>query len=103
MQDRLLRIEEVAKIINYEIGSIYQMIHRGIIPHIKLSGKGGKSLRFSEKTIYEWINSHSVPVASPQTPTEQRRGTPKNKAERSVSSGKYIDNLIETAKKEQGI
>lgn len=100
MEDRLLKIEEVAKIINYKISSLYQLIYRKLIPVIKISGR---SVRFSEKEIKEWIQSKSQPAISPQPNTNQGKGRGKpRKAGGSVSS-EYINKLVSKAKEEVGI
>lgn len=47
--DKLLTIEELSEIINFSIGALYKLVHRGKIPHYKI----GNSLRFSLGEVLE--------------------------------------------------
>ena len=49
----LMTIQEVAKFINMAVTSVYGLVHRRKIPHIKR----GKKLIFEKKQIVEWLQS----------------------------------------------
>ena len=56
MEKRLITVKELSIYLGKSEGSIYQMIFRKEIPHIKL----GRSVRFDLQEINEWIEKHSV-------------------------------------------
>ena len=54
--DKLLTIDEVAHYLNVEKKeTIYQWVHKRVIPFIKINGK----LRFSEQDIEKWIKNNT--------------------------------------------
>lgn len=52
-EHNLMTIEQVASFINMAVSSVYGLIHRKQIPHIKR----GKRLIFEKKQIVEWLQS----------------------------------------------
>ncbi|MCL4322566.1 MAG: helix-turn-helix domain-containing protein [Deltaproteobacteria bacterium] len=55
MIEKLLKIKDVAELINLNENTIYQLIYRRKIPFVKL----GRSVRFKESQILAWINKNS--------------------------------------------
>lgn len=51
--DELLNIQEVAKMLNMAVPSIYGLVHRRKIPYIKR----GKKLIFEKSQVEEWLKS----------------------------------------------
>lgn len=60
--EKLLTIDELAKALSVKKSTIYQWVHLGFIPHIKV----GKLLRFKEGSIQKWLISREV-EASPRS------------------------------------
>lgn len=88
--ERLLTIDDIAEKLQVKKSTIYALVHRNRIPHIKLTGK---LLRFRETEIQEWIDRvTSCPTSS------QDNGTKKEKKR----NGKYcsVERLIENARRE---
>jgi len=57
--ERLLRINEVAKLLNINPVTLYQMVGNDEIPHIRM-GKRGRTIRFEPKVIDEWVKGKAV-------------------------------------------
>lgn len=57
MDDDLIKYDETARIIRVPIPTLYSMVSRGAIPHIRISGR---LVRFSRRTIMEWLKSKEV-------------------------------------------
>lgn len=53
--ERLLTVEEVAHLISFSEKSIYQLVHRRVIPYTKISG----ALRFRSSDIAAWIEENT--------------------------------------------
>jgi len=54
--DKLLTIDELAEVLSAKKSTIYQWVHLGLIPHIKV----GRLLRFRERDIEKWLSSKQV-------------------------------------------
>ncbi len=54
--EKLLTIDELAKVLSVKKSTIYQWVHLGLIPHIKV----GRLLRFREEDIQKWLISRQV-------------------------------------------
>lgn len=52
--DKLLTTEEVAGLLCVQQSTIYQWIHQGFIPHVKI----GKLVRFRSMDIEKWVNKN---------------------------------------------
>lgn len=52
----LLTPEEISKILNVKLSTIYKWTHMGTIPFIKI----GKLIRFREEDIKEWVEKKEV-------------------------------------------
>ena len=52
--EKLLKIKEAAKLLNINAVTLYQMVDRSEIPHLRM-GKGNRTIRFEPKVIDEWI------------------------------------------------
>ncbi len=53
---KLLTIDELAEVLSAKKSTIYQWVHLGLIPHIKV----GRLLRFREGDIEKWLSSKQV-------------------------------------------
>ena len=60
----LMRIDDVARMMGYKVSTVYKLVYRQMIPHIKLTPK---TLRFDRAEIERWIESHRK-GASPEAP-----------------------------------
>jgi excisionase family DNA binding protein len=86
----LLTVEQIASILQVKKSTIYALVCRNRIPHIKLTGK---ILRFRQSEIQEWIeNANSVNAVS------KKPASKKQKAK--TFSKDLLDKLIENARKE---
>lgn len=54
--DKLLTIDELAEVLSLKKSTIYQWVHLGLIPHMKV----GRLLRFRERDIEKWLSSKQV-------------------------------------------
>ena len=54
--ERLLNIDEAAKLCGLKKSTLYLYTSRRIVPHHKI----GKRILFSEKQLEKWIKSHEV-------------------------------------------
>lgn len=60
MEDELLTYAEVRKLTGFKAGTLYSMVKRREIPHVRL---GRRLVRFSKAEIETWLKKHSVPTA----------------------------------------
>lgn len=58
MAKRLYTIKEASRYLGVTVGSLYQMVHRRTVPHVKI----GKRLRFDADKLNEYISSNSIEV-----------------------------------------
>jgi len=54
--EKLLTIDELAKVLSVKKSTIYQWVHLELIPHMKV----GRLLRFREEDIQKWLISRQV-------------------------------------------
>jgi len=54
--EKLLTPEEISRILNVRLSTIYKWTHMGTIPYIKM----GKFIRFKEEDIKEWVGKKEV-------------------------------------------
>ena len=54
--EKLLTPEEISRVLNVRLSTIYKWTHMGSIPYIKV----GKFIRFKEKDIKEWVGKKEV-------------------------------------------
>lgn len=57
--DRLLRVDEAARLLGISVGSLYHWVSQGRIPCIRLSAR---CLRFSLPAIREWLDELNKPA-----------------------------------------
>jgi len=58
--DKLLTVDDVAKVLSVKKSTIYQWVHMRLIPYIKV----GRFVRFKEKDIQKWLQSKEVKPTS---------------------------------------
>lgn len=90
---KLLKIDEVADLLQVKKTTIYSLVHQKRIPYIKISHK---ILRFRQSEIEAWLDgAHSGTVE------ENRHRDVSTKRSRKSAIGKgWADNIIEQAMKE---
>jgi len=60
--EKLLTVDEVAKVLSVKKSTVYQWVHLRLIPHIKV----GRFVRFKEEDIERWLKERKVkPVRYP--------------------------------------
>ena len=57
--ENLLKIKEAAKLLNITPVTLYQMVDRSEIPHLRM-GKNSRTIRFEPKVIDEWVKGKAV-------------------------------------------
>lgn len=55
VEDRLLTVADVAEYLGLSVGTVYNKVSRGEIPHVKL----GRAVRFRRSEIDRWIDAQS--------------------------------------------
>jgi excisionase family DNA binding protein len=55
----LLRYRDVVELYGLPLGTLYSMVNRREIPHIRL---GPRSVRFSRLALEQWLSSRVVPA-----------------------------------------
>lgn len=93
LNDRMLTPTQLAKWLKLELLTVYKWTSQGKIPHIKLSSK---ALRFSEKTIEDWLQSKTYP----QNDDKKNNGGKVIKKKNLRACQSDIDALVKNAKKE---
>lgn len=69
MRKRLLTIKQLSQYLQYEEGTIYNLVNQGKIPYIKLSRK---ALRFEQEKIDAWIKERAAEnIPASKEPTEE--------------------------------
>ena len=58
MEKRLLNIKEAADYLATTAGTLYQKVHNGTIPYVKI----GRSLRFDIEELDEFIKNNAVDI-----------------------------------------
>lgn len=58
MEKRLLNITEAAEYMATTPGTLYQKVHNGTIPYVKI----GRSLRFDIEELNEFIKNNTVDI-----------------------------------------
>ena len=60
--EHLLRAQDVAELLNLRSSTVYQLCHRGILPHIRIDqGKRRALIRFRPRDIESFIQSKKRP------------------------------------------
>ena len=54
MERNLLTYQEISKLLNIKIATLYSLVSRRRIPHIRLSGK---MVRFDQEQIERWLDA----------------------------------------------
>ncbi len=66
----LLTAEQVSKILNVRVSTVYEWARMGYIPHIHLGmGKKKPLVRFSSTAVQEWLESKLKPGRTTRVPT----------------------------------
>ena len=64
--ERLLRAEDVANVLNLQRSTIYSLVRRGLIPHVRLAQGSRRALiRFRREDIEQIIRERSNPAQQP--------------------------------------
>ena len=66
--EKLLTAKQVSDLLEVTPSTVYDWVHRGIIPYVKLS----RAIRFKKNDIFHWVDSHTL---RPKTPTGRKKPT----------------------------
>jgi excisionase family DNA binding protein len=53
----LITYEEAARYLSLPVGSLYSLVHRGEVPHIRM---GRRTVRFSRRALASWVAARTV-------------------------------------------
>ncbi len=96
MEEELLTIDEVSRMLKLAKNTVYHLISSKRIPYIKLSPR---VVRFSQAEILAWIKQKAVIVTT--EPRQQRRKLQNERQKKSGCQSKgRIENLVERVKSE---
>ena len=62
--DKLINYNDAAAMMGVKIGTLYSMVARRQVPHLRL---GPRLIRFSRAALEEWLDAHAVPPRSSRT------------------------------------
>lgn len=65
--EKLLTARQVSELLEVKISTVYDWVHRGVIPYVKL----GRLLRFKKTEIFRWVDSHTL---QPKSPPHLKKG-----------------------------
>lgn len=60
LDDRLLTVKEAARYLGFKVGTVYNKVSGGSIPHVKL----GASVRFRKSELDDWISERDAEARS---------------------------------------
>ena len=70
--NRLWNIKETAYYLNLSVGTLYNYVSRGDIPHVKLSNG---AVRFRKTHIDRWLKRRECPPRSKSTPAHESKAS----------------------------
>ena len=59
---RLLNYDETADLLGLRLSTLYSMVSRGQIPHVRL---GPRLVRFDAEVLHAWLDARRVDVVTP--------------------------------------
>ncbi len=62
-QEKLLTYEEAADALHVPVGTLYALVSRGEVPHVRLAKR---IVRFRAGELASWVEQHAHPVAEPK-------------------------------------
>lgn len=71
IDDKALTYAESAELLGIRISTLYSMVSRKQIPHLRL---GRRLVRFSRSRLIEWLGTHEVMPANEVRPREAKVG-----------------------------
>ena len=54
--DKLLTARQVSELLEVKVDTVYDWVHRGLIPHVKLN----RLLRFKKADLFRWVEGHTL-------------------------------------------
>ena len=69
--EKLLTARQVSELLEVKISTVYDWVHRGVIPYVKLS----RLLRFKKTDIFRWVDSHTL---RPKSSTRRKKELPRS-------------------------
>lgn len=54
--EKLLTAKQVSDLLEVKVSTVYDWVHRGIIPYIKLN----RLVRFKKTDVFHWVDSHTL-------------------------------------------
>ncbi len=59
---RLMTYEQTANLLGLRLSTLYSMVSRGQIPHVRL---GPRLVRFDAEVLHAWLDARRVDVTTP--------------------------------------
>jgi len=67
--EKLLTAKQVSELLEVKISTVYDWVHQGIIPYVKLN----RLLRFKKTDVFRWVDSHTM---RPKNRPDRKRVSP---------------------------
>lgn len=58
-EDRLMKVDEAAKLLGIAPSTLYLWNNQGLIPSVRI-GRTGRGVRFSYRALVQWMGEHSA-------------------------------------------
>ncbi|MGD0663134.1 MAG: helix-turn-helix domain-containing protein [Syntrophorhabdales bacterium] len=91
---QLLTAAEVAEILRFAVGSVYQLVHRKKIPYVKICG----ALRFRKSDIEAWIEKCTFRPGQKEEPRKQG-GTKRPRTKKSSKARTEVTQMVEQSRR----
>jgi len=67
--DKLLTARQVSELLEVKVDTVYDWVHRGLIPHVKLN----RLLRFKKADLFRWVEAHTL---RPKDSSRRKKSVP---------------------------
>ena len=67
--EKLLTARQVGELLEVKVSTVYDWVHRGVIPYVKLN----RLVRFKKTDIFHWVDSHTL---RPKGFSDRRKSRP---------------------------
>lgn len=93
MPEQLLRIENVAELLQLRPSGVRALIYRGSLPYIRLSGR---ILRFRLHDIENYLRLKTVPA----NPTKEQPRSERRRRTKTTTTNNYVETLVDCARRD---
>ena len=68
--DKLLTARQVSELLEVKVDTVYDWVHRGLIPHVKLN----RLLRFKKADLFRWVEGRTL---QPKNASRGKKSSPR--------------------------